>query len=137
MQRYFNTTGYCNPEWHYVVDPTRGLSKEIYYLIENKQYFIIHAPRQSGKTTLLHALTKQINAEGKYISITFSLENAGYRSIPIDKAMYISIESIYECAKLFLVEAEMPPKVNLYSPIEIVDSAFGFQAICWSFKDQE
>jgi len=118
MQRFFNTTGYCNPQKHYVVDPTRGLLKEIYHLIEDEQYFLIHAPRQSGKTTLLHSLCKQLNTEGKYIAVTFSMENAGARSLSIDKAMYISIESIYEAAKNFLPETEQPPKVTNYAPLE-------------------
>jgi len=114
MQRFFNTTGYCNPEWHYIVDPTRGLTKEIYHLIENKQYFLIHAPRQSGKTTLLHSLCRQINSEGKYIAVAFSMENAGYRSIPVDKAMFLSIKSMYSAAKNFLPDNELPPSVDKY-----------------------
>ena len=114
MQRFFNTTGYCNPEWHYMVDPTRGLTKEIYHLIENKQYFLIHAPRQSGKTTLLHFLCRQINSEGKYIAVAFSMENAGYRSIPVDKAMFLSIKSMYSAAKNFLPDNELPPSVDNY-----------------------
>jgi hypothetical protein len=92
-----------------MVDPIRGLKNEIYHLIENEQYFLIHAPRQSGKTTLLHALTKKINSEGRYIAVTFSMESAGYRSITVEKAMYSCIISLYETAKNFLPPNELPP----------------------------
>ncbi len=116
MQRYFNTTGFCKPEWHYMVDPTRGLINAIYALIEKSQYFLLHAPRQSGKTTLLHAITRRINSEGKYIAVTFSMENAGYRSITVEKAMLSAINSLYATAQIFLEGSEMPPVIDNYQP---------------------
>ena len=118
MQRYFNTTGFCRPEWHYMVDPTRGLANDIYALIEKSQYFLLHAPRQSGKTTLLHAITRRINSEGKYIAVTFSMENAGYRSITVEKAMRSAINSLYATAQIFLKESEMPPVIGNYQPTD-------------------
>jgi len=114
MQRYFNTTGFCRPEKHYMVNPTRGLLKEIYQLIENEQYFLIHAPRQSGKTTLLHSLCRQINVEGKNIALTFSLENAGYKNIPVKEAMYLMVDTLYTAAKQILPKNELPPDIANY-----------------------
>jgi hypothetical protein len=43
-------------------------------LIDKEQYFVIHAPRQSGKTTLLLDLTNRINHEGRYYALYCSLE---------------------------------------------------------------
>jgi type II secretory pathway predicted ATPase ExeA len=45
-------------------------------LIDMKQYFVIHAARQSGKTTYLQDLTKRLNAGGKYYALYCSLEKA-------------------------------------------------------------
>jgi hypothetical protein len=45
-------------------------------LIDEKQYFVIHAARQSGKTTYLYDLTERINAAGKYYALYCSLEGA-------------------------------------------------------------
>jgi hypothetical protein len=42
-------------------------------MVDGEFYFVLHAPRQSGKTTCLKALTKQINSEGKYYAINCSL----------------------------------------------------------------
>jgi predicted AAA+ superfamily ATPase len=42
-------------------------------MIDGEFYFVLHAPRQSGKTTCLNALTKLINSEGRYYAITCSL----------------------------------------------------------------
>jgi hypothetical protein len=43
-------------------------------LAEKKHYFVIHAARQSGKTTLLRALTREFHAEGKFYALYCSLE---------------------------------------------------------------
>jgi predicted AAA+ superfamily ATPase len=55
----FNTVGPCVPEDHYML-PVLPRQPEIDEMIEGKFYFILHAPRQSGKTTLLDALTDKI-----------------------------------------------------------------------------
>lgn len=109
MQRFFNTTGFCTPADHYMVSPLRGLSKAVYKLIENQQYFLLHAPRQTGKTTMLHALAHQLNREGKYIGMVFSVEVAGYQSITIESANSVFIQSLFGTAKIFLAGSEMPP----------------------------
>jgi hypothetical protein len=43
-------------------------------MIEGKFYFLIHAPRQSGKTTFLFALADEINERGRMYALYCSLE---------------------------------------------------------------
>ena len=50
MNKFFNTAGLCEHEDHYMVNPLKRLAA-IESLIKKKFYFVIHAPRQSGKTT--------------------------------------------------------------------------------------
>ena len=76
MNRIFNIAGPCNPKKHYMIDALRRLGKDIFQLIDLEQYFVIHAARQSGKTTLLLELTRIVNKEGKYHALYCSLENA-------------------------------------------------------------
>ena len=57
-----------------MLDPLRDIGKELADLIEGKKYFVMHAARQSGKTTLLWELADKINAEGKYYALYCSLE---------------------------------------------------------------
>jgi hypothetical protein len=73
-QKRFNIAGPCNSTKHYMLDPLRGIGKELMNLIEQEDYFVLHAARQSGKTTLLLELTDKINAEGKYYALYCSLE---------------------------------------------------------------
>jgi hypothetical protein len=74
MKLYFNVAGPCHPSDHYMLDPLRIIGKELMDLIDSKQYFVIHAARQSGKTTLLLDLTDRINAKGDYHALYCSLE---------------------------------------------------------------
>jgi hypothetical protein len=49
MKRRFNTTGPCKPELHYMV-PAESRIPEAAGLVERMGYFVVHAPRQTGKT---------------------------------------------------------------------------------------
>ena len=73
MAKFFNTTGPCRADKHYMLDPLSRLG-EIRSLIENESYFVVHAPRQTGKTTTLEVLATALTAEGKYTALRFSCE---------------------------------------------------------------
>jgi molybdopterin-guanine dinucleotide biosynthesis protein len=49
--------------------------KNVGRLIDQRQYFVIHAARQSGKTTLLLNLTEELNRAGRYYALYCSLES--------------------------------------------------------------
>jgi hypothetical protein len=89
---------------------------DIHILIDDMQYFLIHAPRQTGKTTFLHALAHRLNKEGKYVAVVCSLESAGYTSISIETANEVFVQSLYQTAKVFLSADLMPPNLESYSP---------------------
>jgi hypothetical protein len=114
MKRMFNTTGLCIPEEHYVVNPFRNLYDDVLRLIEAKQYFVLHAPRQTGKTTFLHQLAHRLNREGKYVSVVSSLESAGYESISVESANEVMVRSLYQTADIFIPAELMPPNPYVY-----------------------
>ncbi len=73
--KFFNTAGPVNQPEHYKIDPLhRWNLDEVLTLISQKKYFILHAPRQTGKTSSLLALRDYINTEGKYIAIYANFE---------------------------------------------------------------
>jgi AAA+ ATPase superfamily predicted ATPase len=57
-----------------MVNASERLGSEVFSLVNKEQYFVIHAARQTGKTTLLKELNRQLNAEGKHYSLYCSLE---------------------------------------------------------------
>ncbi len=96
--KFFNTAGLCFPEDHYMVNPLKRM-QEVEQLIEQKLYFTLHAPRQTGKTTYLHALARKLIAEGKYIALVVSFEQAGYGSITMEQANVLLNFNIYQKAR--------------------------------------
>ena len=73
MARHFNTAGPCRPDWHYMLSPMARLP-EVERLIEQRSYFVLHAPRQTGKTTALRALAQELTATGRYAAVMASCE---------------------------------------------------------------
>jgi hypothetical protein len=71
--KYFNTAGPCVPELHYMVPPEPRLP-EARRLVEDGMYFVVHAPRQTGKSTTLLSLARQLTAEGRHAALYFSCE---------------------------------------------------------------
>jgi len=112
-QRFFNTAGPCNPDWHYTVDPLPRLP-EVQGLIETKSYFVLHAPRQTGKTTYLYAMMHKLNAEGVYTALQVNIQPAA-SGRDVDDAMRIIGVSINEQAARFLPPEEMPPDHRTFS----------------------
>ncbi|XXU82333.1 hypothetical protein WMF21_31650 [Sorangium sp. So ce1099] len=73
MRRWFNTAGPCNPADHYMLPPEERLPG-VRDLIDRKAYFVLHAPRQIGKTTSLLTLAQALTREGRYLAILVSME---------------------------------------------------------------
>ncbi|HLP61731.1 MAG TPA: AAA-like domain-containing protein [Candidatus Deferrimicrobium sp.] len=107
MSKFFNTSGLCKPEKHYMVNPLKRLLK-VEQLIRNELYFTIHAPRQSGKTTYLYALAQKLNEEGKYIALVVSFERAGVGSMTLETANDTVIRSIFASSTRQLDEQFRP-----------------------------
>lgn len=73
--KFFNTAGPVNQPEHYKVDPLhRWNLKEILDHIKFKRYFILHAPRQTGKTSSLLALQEYLNNSGEYFALYANFE---------------------------------------------------------------
>ncbi len=73
MSRWFNIAGPCKPEKHYTLPATSRLP-DLSMLIEQESYFVLHAPRQTGKTTAMLALAQQLTATGRYAAVMVSVE---------------------------------------------------------------
>ena len=73
--KFFNTAGPINPEMHYFI-PHRLNEPLVQQLLQQQKYFILHAPRQSGKTTAILQLVKQLNKDGQYKALYVNIEPA-------------------------------------------------------------
>jgi len=76
MAHFFNTTGPCNPDEHYMLPPNdRLVGAKLNRYIRDKLYWVLHAPRQVGKTTFLQSWVREINDDGKALACYVSVED--------------------------------------------------------------
>ena len=73
---FFNTTGSCNPDKHYMLSPeARLVGAQLDRYIRNELYWVLHAPRQVGKTTFLQSWMREINDGGHAVACYVSVED--------------------------------------------------------------
>ncbi|MFN7919724.1 MAG: AAA-like domain-containing protein [Bryobacteraceae bacterium] len=73
----FCTEGPVKPDIHYALPAADRLDKaEIQALIDAQRYFILHAPRQTGKTSALLDLMHLLNDGGRYKALYINIEGA-------------------------------------------------------------
>ncbi|MFI5715936.1 ATP-binding protein [Nocardia sp. NPDC051750] len=106
--RYFNTTGPCDPELHYMVPAIERLPQARQYITFG-QYFVVHAPRQTGKTTTLAALARQLTSEGEYLALHFSCEVAESAGADYARAERAILDRIRRAAEIARLPAELMP----------------------------
>jgi hypothetical protein len=91
-----------------MLPPTQRLP-ELERLIEQRSYFVVHAPRQTGKSTAMLALAQQLTESGRSASVMLSVEVGS----PFNASPSIAEETIldawYDTARVYLPEALRPP----------------------------
>ena len=73
MARWFNIGGPCIEADNYMLSAMDRLP-EVASLVRKSQYFVVHAPRQSGKTTAFLLFANETNAKGEAVAMYCSLE---------------------------------------------------------------
>jgi len=95
MERFFNNAGPCVSEDHYIIDPLKRIGLPyIERLIAQKRYFVLHAPRQTGKTTSLLALMAHLNAQGRYTCLYANIEAAQVARQDVKRGMKTVVTQI-------------------------------------------
>lgn len=111
MQRFFNTAGPNQADQSYTLPPlTRFDLDEVLLLIEQRRYFVLHAPRQTGKTTALLALQDYLNKDGRYICLYANIEAAQAARNSVERAIRAITTVIAERA-IDVINDDFPKKV--------------------------
>ena len=101
--RFFNTAGPCVAGQHYMIDPLQRLDlPEVETLIDQQRYFVLHAPRQTGKTSCLLALMHHLNAAGRYQALYANIEAAQAVRGDVDRGVAAIVGSLTLFAKIYL-----------------------------------
>ncbi len=103
MERFFNTAGPNRVEDNYTIDPlTRIDLEDILMLIRQKKYFVLHAPRQTGKTSCLLALRDYLNERGDYICVYANVEGGQASRNNVESVVRSTIDTLTGAARLIL-----------------------------------
>ena len=98
--RFFNTAGPINPEVHYYVPPLERLNAdELLLLMRQWKYFVLHAPRQTGKTSALLALRDRLNAGEDYRCAYVNVEGGQTAREDVDEAMRAVLSALARGAR--------------------------------------
>ena len=101
--RFFNTTGPVRPKEHYSIPPLERLDLDsVLTLIRQQKYFVLHAPRQTGKTSALLALRDLLNSGGDYRCVYANVEAGQAAREDIQEAMRAILSELALRARLTL-----------------------------------
>ena len=85
--RFFNTAGPVKPDKHYCIPPLGRFDlDDVLALVRDEKYFVLHAPRQTGKTSALLALCDLLNGQG-YACVYTTVEEARTARDDVERAM--------------------------------------------------
>jgi hypothetical protein len=120
--RFFNTTGPCRPDMHYMLPPEERLvGAQLHRYIRDQLYWVLHAPRQTGKTTFLQSWMRQINAGTEALACYVSVERCQGVTEP-EKTM----PDICEAIKEYAARADLPvPEATTAEAKSMVSNILG------------
>ena len=100
--RFFNTEGPVRPDDHYTIQPLERMDiDELLGLIRAKRYFVLHAPRQTGKTSALIALRDLLNSGevGNFRCVDVNVEPAQVARDDVGRGVRAILGSLAENAQ--------------------------------------
>ena len=101
--RFFNTEGPVRPDDHYAIRPLDRMDvDELLALIRAKRYFVLHAPRQTGKTSALIALRDLLNSGkgGNFRCVNVNVEPAQVARDDVARGIRAVLSNLAESALL-------------------------------------
>ena len=135
--RKFNTEGPVVAADHYCIPPLERVSLvEVLGLVRDKRYFVLHAPRQTGKTSTLLALRDLLNggAEGDFRCVYVNVEAAQTAREDVGRAMHAILGELGDRALLLgdeSLDALWPDVLARFGP----ERALGAALTRWCMAD--
>ena len=130
--RFFNTAGPIIPADHYHIPPLQRLDlNDLLALIRQKKYFVLHVPRQTGKTSLLLALTDLLNAGSEFRCVYVNIESAQTAREDVGRAMRAILTALGRRARIALGDHSVTDHAREALESAGVDSALEEMLIRW------
>ncbi|MGL4852821.1 MAG: AAA-like domain-containing protein [Phocaeicola sp.] len=111
LPKLFNTAGPINPQMHYCVNSLHRIDlEEVEQLIAYQKYFVLHAPRQTGKTSSLLALRDYLNERGEYVAVYANVEAGQAMRNQVGEVVRATASTIAERASTVL-KSDLPKEL--------------------------
>ena len=112
MERFFNTAGPQQPDIHYTIDPLSRIDlDDVLMLIRQRKYFVLHAPRQTGKTSCMLALRDLLNKQGNHIAVYANVEAGQASRDNVDNVVGSACDTLTERFRQIL-KSDLPLQVR-------------------------
>ena len=133
--RKFNTAGPIRPARHYHIPPLERLNlPEVVELVRDERYFVMHAPRQTGKTSALLALRDLLNGGtvGDYRCAYINVEPAQTAREDVGQAMGAIASQIAREARYTMGDAATADAADALDTTRRAHDALGDLLGTWS-----
>ena len=136
IERFFNTTGPVVPARHYSIPPLERLDlDEVLRLIRDHRYFVLHAPRQTGKTSALLALRDLLNEHGACRCVYTNVETGQTARNGVGPAMQTVLGGLAERALVTLGDDYLEANLGAFLAAEGPHGALRRALTRWSLND--
>ena len=135
-ERFFNTSGPVVPEDHYCIPPLGRFDlDEILRLVDAKRYFVLHAPRQTGKTSALLALRDLLNERAAYRCVYTNVETGQTARGNVEAAMRTVLGGLADRALITLGDDYVEANLGAFLAAEGPHGALRRALTRWSLND--
>ena len=135
---FFNNAGPSEPELNYMIDPLMRINlPHIERLIAQRRYFVLHAPRQTGKTTCLMALMHHLNKQGHYRALYANIERAQTARNDVKHGIDAVAEAIASAASIYLQDRTLFTWLNTQRQYYAAESLVQTLLEYWSQKSTQ
>ena len=117
MEKFFNNAGPIIPEDHYYLPVmARLVDDNLFQLIRAKRYFILHAPRQTGKTSALLGLQRELHARGEVDCVYINVEVAKAYREQVEPAMRAIMQDVTSAIEYQLGDEPLAKEIASQPP---------------------
>ncbi len=135
-ERFFNNAGPVDCAAHYCLDPLERIDiDEVEALIAQARYFVLHAPRQTGKTSSLLALMHRLNGQGRYRCIYINVEAAQAAREEVGRAMRLILDELVRNADIYLGEQGLAAMRDRLAASGGLEGGLAEMLSAWSRRD--
>ena len=111
MERFFNTAGPQTSDSYTIAPLSRFDLDDILTLIRQKRYFVLHAPRQTGKTSCMLALRDYLNQKGEYIAVYANVEGGQASRNDVESVIKSTCDTLAERFRS-IIKSDMPLQIR-------------------------